>query len=442
MFNLERTPYFLDPLASAQVSERLDAIGERVAQLRRAGTLAPDTLREFYGEKRFEQVAESNAIEGSTLSVGETELAVLKGITITGHDPAFVKDAVALDRALNRITQLARDRDVATDIEQLHEVHGLLLGDRPGAGLFRRERVAIRGSRHVPPKTWEAVMGEMERWQLWSLENTALPVPMRAVVLHAWLAHIHPYLDGNGRTARAIGNLEFIRAGYPPILIKKKDRDRYLRCLAESDVGDIRAFTDLVLDRLESALLGLEHSVARRMGVGPVVAVVDQRQLRVWETRVRLLASLIELYLSSAVDRVGGTCAVAVFDEPLDLQDYSELCAGRSVPPAWAFVLTVDVPGSPRLEKLAYFGQRSEGMRGFLGEGGPALYWASQHTTGFPKWRGDGSSSPYAVEMTALVGNGDEWLVRLADDSVERLQTNELARRVADAVVGQFLLRP
>ncbi|MDV7401434.1 hypothetical protein RZS08_58995, partial [Arthrospira platensis SPKY1] len=88
LFNLEGTPYLLDARASEQVRVKLQSIEERVALLRRSGVLTEHTVKDYYGEKRFEQVAESNAIEGSTLSVGETELAVLKGITITGHDPA------------------------------------------------------------------------------------------------------------------------------------------------------------------------------------------------------------------------------------------------------------------------------------------------------------------------------------------------------------------
>ena len=129
MFNLEGTPYLLDSISMEQVRKRLGAIEERVSLLRQKGTLTEQTVRDYYGEKRFEQVAESNALEGSTLSVGETELAVLKGVTITGHDPAFQRDAIALDHALARITELSRNRDNPTNIQQLHEVHSLLLGD-------------------------------------------------------------------------------------------------------------------------------------------------------------------------------------------------------------------------------------------------------------------------------------------------------------------------
>lgn len=442
MFNLEGTPYLFDSLASAQVRERLDAIEARVALLRGAGTLTDQTLRDYYGEKRFEQVAESNAIEGSTLSAGETELAVLKGITVTGHDPAYAKDAIALDRALTRITELARDRSTPTDITQLHQVHALLLGDRPGAGLFRTEPVAIRGANHVPPRTYEEVMTQMEHWQRWSKANAQLPAPIRSFVLHAWLTHIHPYIDGNGRTARAIGNLELIRAGYPPIIIKKKERDRYIECLAESDHGgDVRSFAELVFDRIEGAFVGLELSAKRKQGFNPVVEKIRQRQekqLRIWETSIRLLAAIVEHNVSAALEPVGGKCSSHIFVEPLDLQDYVEVCMGHPVPRSWAFALTVGVPGVSRLEKLAYVGHRSSRMYRHLSQqGGPSLYWSSKNPTGFPKWVSDGMTSPYAVEMSALAGDGDKWFAKLADETIVEVTTTELAKRISEALLNQ-----
>lgn len=443
MFNLNGTPYILDPVASQQVRSRLDTIEERVLLLRRNGALNDETLRDYSGEKRFEQVAESNAIEGSTLSAGETELAVLKGITISGHDPAYAKDAIALDRALNRITELARNHDSPTNIDQLHEVHALLLGDRPGAGIFRRERVSIRGAKHVPPRTWEEVMSQMEHWQKWSRENSSLPAPIRSIVLHAWLTHIHPYIDGNGRTSRAIGNLELIRAGYPPIIIKKKERERYIECLAEADDGgDIRSFAELVFDRIEGALIGLELSAKIKQGFNPAIEkirVLQEKQLRIWETSVRLLATSIEHNLSATLEPIGGRCSAHIFNEPLDLQDYVEVCLGHPVPRSWAFTLSIEIPGVPRLEKLAFIGHRSARLHQHLErQGGPSIYWSSKNPTGFPKWIADGSASPYAVEITASAGNGDKWFARLVDDSIQTIQTTELARKISDNLLNQI----
>lgn len=442
MFNLEATPYLLDDLASKQVRNRLDAIEGRVTLLRRSGTLTEQTIRDYYGDKRFEQVAESNAIEGSTLSVGETELAVLKGITITGHDPAFAKDAVALDRALTRIAELARDSTTPTNIQQLHEVHALLLGDYPGAGIFRKERVTIRGSRHTPPKTWEQVMNQMSEWQDWSAANQALPAPIRSAVLHAWLTHIHPYIDGNGRTSRAIGNLELIRAGYPPIIIKKKERDRYIEALAESDEGgDIRSFMELVFDRIEGGLIGLEQSAKRRQGYSPVIEKIrlqQEKHLHIWETSVKLLASIIEHRVSQLLEAVGGSCTVKSFDNPLDLDDYIEVSVGHSVLRSWAFTVRLEIPGLARLEKLAYIGHRSARMYQALNqEGGPSLYWSHRNPEGFPKWINDGPVSPFALELTSKVGNGDEWFARHNDDNIEAVRTTDLANRIANALVNQ-----
>ena len=103
------TPYYLEFAASSSAArQRLGALEERVDLLRRKGTLSPATLQAYYGEKRFEQIAESNALEGSTLTTGETELAVARGVTFTGHDPAFVRDAHALARVLDRLAVLAK----------------------------------------------------------------------------------------------------------------------------------------------------------------------------------------------------------------------------------------------------------------------------------------------------------------------------------------------
>ena len=442
MFNLEGTPYILYNISLEQVRKRLDAIEERVVLLRRNGTLTEQTVKDYYGEKRFEQVAESNALEGSTLSVGETELAVLKGVTITGHDPAFVRDAIALDRALNRITELSRDRNNPTDIEQLNEVHSLLLGDRPGAGIFRQERVIIRGARHTPPKNWEQIMSMMSDWENWSINNNDLPGPIRSVIMHAWLTHIHPYIDGNGRTSRAIGNLELIRAGYPPIIIKKKERDRYIEALAESDEGgDIRSFMELVFDRIEGGLIGLEQSAKRRQGYDPVqqrILMLQEKQLKIWETSVSLLAKIIEHRITQMLETVKGTCVVRIFENTLDLDDYIEVCGGHSVPLSWAFIVRVEIPGISRLEKLAWIGHRSSLIYQKLDrEGGPSLYWSRKNPEGFPKWIADGQSSPYAIEITSRAGNGDEWFARFSDNSIDRVQTTELASRIADALVAQ-----
>jgi hypothetical protein len=72
-------------------------------------------------------------------------------------------------------------------------------------------------------------------------------------------------------------------------------------------------------------------------------------------------------------------------------------------------------------------------------QGGPSLYWSSKNPSQFPKWVGDGANSPYAVEMTAAAGNGDQWFAKLTNETVITLQTTELAARVAIAIVEQVV---
>jgi hypothetical protein len=200
----------------------------------------------------------------------------------------------------------------------------------------------------------------------------------------------------------------------------------------------------LVFDRLEGGLTGLEQSARRRQGYDPAlerIRLLQEKQLNIWETSVKLLASIIEHRVSQALEPVGGSCSVKLFDHPLDLEDYVEVCLGRSVPRSWAFTLRLEIPGLPRLEKLAWIGHRSARMYQGLNheEGGPALFWSHRNPDGFPRWIGDGPDSPFAVEITSQAGNGDEWSVRLGNDSIERVQTTELADRIAGALVRQAL---
>ncbi|MBS0981443.1 Fic family protein [Acetobacter thailandicus] len=443
MLSLDSSPYLLDSEGLSVILERLHAIEERVGLLRNAERMTEQTLADYYGQKRFEQVAESNALEGSTLTVGETQLAVMKGVTITGHDPGYVRDAISLDTALNRVLELARLKEVPTNIEQLKELHAIILGDRPGAGVFRQEKVTIRGSSHTPPKTWEEIMTQMEDWEKWSIANKDAPAPFRSSVLHAWLTHVHPFIDGNGRVSRAIGNLELIRSGYPPIIFKRKDREQYLQALSDGDTaGDIRSFIELVFGRVDGSLTGLELSAKKSQSYNPVLQKIiklQEGQLSIWSTALKLLSSIIQYQLNDHLDKVGGKADIRVFEGFLDLDDYIDLCEGRPISGGWAFILNILVPSLSKLDKLAYVQHRSSSMYQYLGRlGGPSLYWSHVNLSGFPKWTGDGDNSPFAVEITTNAGSGDEWIARLADGNFIHLNTTELASKISDSLLGQI----
>jgi Fic family protein len=429
--DIQGTPYYLGSEAgAAAIRAMLGALDERVSLLRSQGKLTPETLRDYYGEKRFEQIAESNAIEGSTLSVGETELAVLKGITLAGHDPAFVRDARALARALEELSELARDA-APTDLAQVRRLHELILGDRPGAGLFRSTEVSIRGSEHRPPTTWKEVMDGMEQWEGWSRRNAQAPCLLRACVLHAWLEHIHPFVDGNGRTGRAITNLELVRAGYPPVILRKKDRERYLDALAHADQGELAPFVELVAARLEQALRDLEHTAQRKQGYEPQEARMRQAQesrLALWNAGVHLLFESLRAQL---LERLGTTQAqVEMFEyDQLTVDDFIDLCQGKPVRMSWAFVVRCRVPGMPEVARLAWSGVPNELLRKRLKQdaGRPVLLWSLPNPAGYPPWNLAGAESPGGEQMTIL---HDRWLVARSGQIV-KYTPGDLAAKIA-----------
>jgi Fic family protein len=427
------TPYHLaDERGSRALEATIRALTERANSLRAQGKLTQETLLHYYGETRFEQIAESNALEGSTLSVGETELAVLKGITISGHDPAYSRDAQALARALDEMTRMAKDR-TPTDIEQVRRLHGLILGDRPGSGTFRTGEVRIRGARHVSPRNWREVMDQMEQWQEWSRANAAAPPLLRASVLHAWLEHVHPFVDGNGRVGRAVTNLELIRFGYPPVILRREDRDQYLDALSRSDEGDLGTFVDLIAGRLEDSLRDLERAAQRRPedGLDSENRQSQIAQLELWKAGVHLLFTSIRASLTERFKGGGVELHMREYDS-LSVDNFIELCEGRAVRVSWAFTIRCKAPDGPGVERLAWAGVMEDVLRQqFAGQPGrPALMWSAPNPGGYPPWVRLGKESPGGEQMAI---HGDSWLV-VRDGRVVEYSPSQLAERIAEDI--------
>ena len=441
MISLDGSPYSLER-TSRWVLDSAQALHRRVDLLREQGRLTEQTLRDYFGNKRFEQIAESIGIEGSTLSVGETELAVQHGITITGHDPAHSADAVNLSMALDRMIELARAQS-ETGILYVKELHALILRGTPQAGLFRSKPVVISGSAHRPPKTWHEIIADMEDLEKWSADNAGGSPLLRAVVLHTWLTHIHPFTDGNGRTARAVMNLELIRAGFPSVIIRRKDRIRYYEALAESDAGgDLGPISELILTRAEDALRDLERAAKTHEGYDRIRAELRKTQrsqfltwVSIWNDAVRLLFSLVN---DAAEACVGDTGSVSMrwYDDELSLDEFKRLCQGDPRGNFWMFRVDVEVPGFPGRRFLAWTGYRSHEMKHGCGiDDGPSVFWSIPDPSGYKQWVRDDSRSPGVAELTLELPMVDRWLARLPDGYIGRLEPSVVARRVAEAVV-------
>lgn len=168
----------------------------------------------------------SNAIEGNTLTLRETDL-VLQGITIDKKPLKDHLEAVGNRDAFEYVRDLVRDR-VPLSQWVIREIHQLVLVDKPrDRGVYRTIPVRISGALHMPvePGLIEQSMQELLDW----FARDTSEIVSRLARFHLEFEAIHPFIDGNGRTGRLLVNLELMKAGYPPIDIKYADRGAYMR---------------------------------------------------------------------------------------------------------------------------------------------------------------------------------------------------------------------
>ena len=279
----------------------------------------------------------------------------------------------------------------------------------------------------------------MEDWQSWSIDNSGAAALLRAIVLHTWLTHIHPYSDGNGRTSRAVLNLELIRAGLPSIIIRRKDRLRYYEALAESDVGgDLGLIVELVVERAEDALRRLERTASAEQGYDRARAELKEaqkRQVGIWNVAVRLLFSLVDNALEVAFEGIGRVSTFWYEDE-LSIEDFISLSQGDAAGNSWLFRIDAEVSGIGSRRYLAWTGYRSFELRHSEGIGsGPSIFWSVPDQSGERKWVRGGSESPGITELTLELPNVDQWIGKLPDGEFRNFKPSGAARRIAESIL-------
>lgn len=205
------------------------------------------TLKSLEENFRLEWTYNSNAIEGNTLTLKETKVA-LEGITIGGKTLREHLEAINHSEAIIMLEELISDGVELTE-SNIKNIHAVVMNaiEYENAGRYRNENVRISGANHVPPEAIivpELMEKLICRYDEWREKYHPIIV---AALLHAEFVKIHPFIDGNGRTARLLMNFEAMRNGYPPIIIKAKDRLKYYDALDEGAVnGDYTKFIKLV----------------------------------------------------------------------------------------------------------------------------------------------------------------------------------------------------
>ncbi|MGH9630989.1 MAG: Fic family protein [Bryobacteraceae bacterium] len=241
----------------------LKTIAARKEWLDKLRPLSPEALSKLDHYHNIELTYASNAIEGNTLSPVETTLVIEQGITIGGKP---LKDHLeALDHydAMRYVRELGRQTAplMEGDIRNLHSL--VVQRSRPDiAGRYAdlSRYVRTESGRHTFPSPIEipALMRDFAAWL-----GGAPDTPDTAFTAHRRLVDIHPFNDGNGRTARLAMNLILIRGGYPPVAVRPEDRPSYIGALQQAQSGHGTEALDALLYERLHATLGEYLSVLR-----------------------------------------------------------------------------------------------------------------------------------------------------------------------------------
>ncbi len=251
---LQGSPYSVDDsISEEQIISLLDRSEGFESRCRIArATIAAELQRSIKTVGRTTEIYESNRIEGKTATLEET-YEILSANQFLEADRAIasytlsrsltdetkVQDVVGLAAARVLVDQFLQDRQRPLTEADLRAMHGLIMDGLPFAGQYKQEANEIHGSSHKPvsPLDVPSQMNSLVSW----FRDTPIPLLWKAAVAHAWLTHIHPFDDGNGRMARLMANYTLGFGAFPPLIIKSSsDRGRYIDALEHSDqAGDI-----------------------------------------------------------------------------------------------------------------------------------------------------------------------------------------------------------
>ena len=232
--------------------KRLEMKKAQLDKLRPLPVAIVNRLRE---EILVQWIYNSNAIEGSTITLQETRLILEAGMTVGGKSLREYFEVINHKEAILYVENLVQNPEPITAF-QVRQIHRLILVkiDEENAGSYRKTQIRIAGAKLVPPESWQ-IANLMVEWSDWlaGADGALHPVALAAQAHHRLVA-IHPFIDGNGRTARLVMNLLLMQIGYPPTIIQRTNRKQYYAVLEQADLGKVDALENFVGRAVEHSL--------------------------------------------------------------------------------------------------------------------------------------------------------------------------------------------
>ena len=227
-------------------------IEKKIEVLKEMRPLTEGELERLNEEFLVEYTYNSNAIEGNTLTMRETDM-VLRGLTIDKKSLKEHLEVIGHKEAFDYVRQLVSE-NIEISESVIKDIHYLVLSDKKDdRGRYRKIPVRIMGSAHELAQPY-MIIPKMEEL-LEEYKNSKEDIVTKLARFHTEFEGIHPFIDGNGRTGRLLINLELMKAGYPPIDIKFTDRLKYYEAFDEYHVKhNISAMADMFAKYLNQRL--------------------------------------------------------------------------------------------------------------------------------------------------------------------------------------------
>ena len=237
----------LDVLLTKKEREELIKVKEKYKKERK------ETFQNRYESFVVQFTYDSNAIEGSTLSLQETSYLMFENRTPKGKSLREINEVLNHKKAFDYMLDYKKDinKKFICDLQKIIVENTLKKNLENQIGRYRDLQVYIRGAKFVPPKPKDVKkdMANLLRWYIRN-KNKLHPI-ITSAYFHSAFESIHPFVDGNGRTGRLLMNFILHKYSYPMINIPNKIKLEYVSCLEEANKGDLRKFVKFLFDLLK-----------------------------------------------------------------------------------------------------------------------------------------------------------------------------------------------
>ncbi len=238
-----------DPLLSILSKEDLADLEKSKNWYKKLSKQSPAARENYYEWFITTYTYDSNAIEGSTLSLRETAMVLFEGVSPQGKSLADVRGAENHKRAFDWI--LKQKGDVNKQfILKLHKILTAGILKPHESGKFREVQVYVRGAEEIPPKPKDVEPQLKELFKWYKANKKKYHPAIVASYFHTAYELIHPFIDFNGRSGRLLLNFILMKNGYPPIDIRNNEKQKYYAAIRASLHGNLKQFIDLVMKYL------------------------------------------------------------------------------------------------------------------------------------------------------------------------------------------------